>query len=328
MRKRIIIFFLILIVLVLIPILTFPRNSSIEDAQFKLAISLFKANQYTESITEFDRLLNEVKTKKYRDASHYYMGNAYFSLKQYSNAEKRFKKIVNSFRSSKYHSPSLYLLARSIYLQENFKEAINVFDSDVSKYPTLEYADNSLYWKAESLISMGNKAEAKEVLREVIVKYPLGNKTDAARFKLKLMELEEKLDHPVYSEETATRLEEALIDIDNLLVKEENYIDEIKKLNNQVDYLKTEINNLKEIGAGSLAETEKRIQEKIDALVSWENVLRLKEISLKQKELDLDEEFERIIKIKDLYQRDEPEVKEKSDGSDVPKIPDGDGSQS
>ena len=319
MRKRIIIFFLILIILVLIPIIIFPRNSSIEDAQFKLAITLFKKNQYRNSITEFDRLLNEVKTKKYRDASHYYIGNAYFSLKEYSNSEKRFKKIVNSFRSSKYHSTSLYLLARSLYLQENYNEAINSFDTYLGKYPTLEYADNSLYWKAEALISMGNRDEAREALREVIVKYPLGNKTDAARFKLKLMELEEKLAHPVYSEETANRLEAALIDIDTLQEKEKNYIDEIEKLNNQVDYLKTEINNLKEIGAGSLAETEKRIQEKIDVLVSWENVLRLKEIALKQKELDLDQEFERMIKIKDFYESSVPEV---------PEGPDGGGSQS
>ena len=318
MRNRIIFFFLILIILVLIPIILFPRNSSIEDAQFKLAISLFKKNQYRDSITEFDRLLDEVKTKKYRDASHYYIGNAYFSLKEYINAEKRFKKIVNNFRSSKYHNPSLYLLARSLYLQENFIEAVTLFDAYVNKYPTLEYADNSLYWKAEALISMGNRDEAKEALKEVIVKYPLGNKTDAARFKLKLMDLEERLAHPVYSEETANRLETALIDIDNLLEKEKNYIDEIDKLNNQVDYLKTEINNLKEIGAGSLAETEKRIQEKINALVSWENVLRLKEIVLKQKELDLDQEFERMIKIRDLYESSVPEVPEGSDRSDAP----------
>jgi TolA-binding protein len=302
MRKRVLIFFFILIVLVLIPIIIFPRNSSIEDAQFKLAVSLFKKNQYQESIIEFERLLNELNTKKYRDSSFYYIGNSYFSLRDYSSAEKTFRNIVNNFRLSKYYSPSLYLLGRSLYLQENYYDAINIFDTYISKYPTLEYADNSLYWKAESLINLGNRAEARKVLNEVLVKYPLGNKTDAARFKLRLMDLEEKLAHPIYSEETANRLETALIDIDNLLEKEKNYINEIDKLNNQVDYLKTEINNLKEIGAGSLAETEKRIQEKIDVLVSWENVLRLKEIALKQKEIDLNQEYERLVKIKELYE--------------------------
>jgi len=33
MKKRILVFFIILICLILIPILIFPRNSSIEDAQ-------------------------------------------------------------------------------------------------------------------------------------------------------------------------------------------------------------------------------------------------------------------------------------------------------
>ena len=75
-------------------------------------------------------------------------------------------------------------------------------------------------------------------------------------------------------------------------------MEEINKLNNQIDYLKTEINNLKEVGVVTLAEREKQIQEKINALISWENLLKLKENALNQKEEDLDQEYDRIIKIK------------------------------
>ena len=75
-------------------------------------------------------------------------------------------------------------------------------------------------------------------------------------------------------------------------------MEEINKLNNQIDYLQTEINNLKEVGVGTLAEKEKQIQEKINALISWENILKLKENALSQKEEDLDKEHEKIIKIK------------------------------
>jgi hypothetical protein len=106
------------------------------------------------------------------------------------------------------------------------------------------------------------------------------------------------LNTPLYDEGTADQLKMLLTENEQLKMKEVNYMEEINKLNNQIDYLKTEINNLKEVGVGTLAEREKQIQEKINALISWENLLKLKENALNQKEEDLDQEYERIIKIK------------------------------
>lgn len=298
MQKRVLIFFLIFIILILIPIIIFPRNTSIEDAQFELAAALFRKNRYEDAIVEFERLINEIRTKKYRDACHYYIGNAYFSMKKYGEAERNFNIVVEKYKSGKYHSTSLYLAGRSIFLQNRYSDSIRSFDSYVNKYPSLEYADNSLYWKAEALIKSGNTKKAKAVFMEVLKKYPFGDKADAARFKLRVMELEEKLATPLYDGKTGDQLQMLLKENEQLKVKEVNYMEEINKLNNQIDYLKTEINNLKEVGVGTLAEKEKQIQEKINALISWENILKLKENALSQKEEDLDKEYERIMKIK------------------------------
>ena len=298
MQKRVLIFFLIFIILILIPIILFPRNTSIEDAQFELAAELFKKNRFEDAIEEFKRLINEIQTKKYRDVCYYYIGNAYFSMEEYGEAERNFNIVVNKYKSGKYHSTSLYLAGRSIFLRNRYSDSIRLFDSYVSKYPSLEYADNSLYWKAEALIKLGNSKKAKALFMEVLKKYPFGDKADAARFKLRVMDLEEKLNTPLYDEGTADQLKMLLTENEQLKVKEVNYMEEINKLNNQIDYLKTEINNLKEVGVGTLAEREKQIQEKINALISWENILKLKENALNQKEEDLDQEYDRIIKIK------------------------------
>ena len=298
MQKRVLIFFLIFIILILIPIILFPRNTSIEDAQFELATALFSKNRYEDAIVEFEKLVYEIRTKKYPDACYFYIGNAYFALKKYSEAEWNFRILVDKYKSGKYHSTSLYLAGRSIFLRNRYSDSIRLFDSYVSKYPSLEYADNSLYWKAEALIKLGNSKKAKALFMEVLKKYPFGDKADAARFKLRVMDLEEKLYSPLYDEETADRLKILLTENEQLKVKELNYMEEINKLNNQIDYLKIEINNLKEVGGGTLTEKEKQIQEKINALISWENILKLKEDALNQKEEDLDREHERIIKIK------------------------------
>ncbi len=296
MKKRIIVFFIILICLILIPILIFPRNSSIEDAQYDLALELFKKKQYKDAVQEFNRLLYTMKTKKYKDSCYYYIGNAYYYMKDYKNATANFKTVVDKFKTSMYYSNCLYLLGRCELLQSNFNESVRIFNTYVKKYPANDYADNSLYWKAEALLSLGKKENAKSVFNEVLNRYPYGNKADAARFKLRLLELEEKI--VVKEEKPLEGIDEYLNQIKSMKEKEMNYIDEINKLNNQIDYLKTEINNLKAISRETGEEQEKEIQEKIMALISWQNILGIKEKALNKKEEELNIEYERIMSIK------------------------------
>ena len=74
MKKRILVFFLILGMMVAMPIIIFPLNASVEDAQFSLAVELYRKGQYADSIAEFDRLVTDMRTKKYGDASYFYRG--------------------------------------------------------------------------------------------------------------------------------------------------------------------------------------------------------------------------------------------------------------
>jgi TolA-binding protein len=179
MKKRIITFFAILLGLVLIPIIIFPLNDSIEKAQFDLAFELFKKEKYDSAIEEFNRLLFELKSKKYLDAGYFYIGNSHLSMKRYEEARRNFKYIVDNLHGSDYYSQSLYLFGRCEYLLKNFSTAIGRFDSYLKQYPTLDYADNSMYWKAESLIGEGRRNDARTVLNALLKHYPYGNKADA-----------------------------------------------------------------------------------------------------------------------------------------------------
>jgi TolA-binding protein len=297
MKKRIVTFFAILLGLVLIPILIFPLNGSIEKAQFDLALELFKKENYDSAIDEFNRLLFDLKTNKFLDASYFYIGNSHLSMKRYEEARRNFKYIVDNLYESDYYSQSLYLFGRSEYLMKNFSAAIGKFDLYLKQYAALDYADNSMYWKAESLIGEGRRDDARTVLNALLKHYPYGNKADAARFKLRLMELEDELagkrDAALRNrgEDEGGTVSE---DLENWKDRELQYSSEIEKLINRVEMLESEINALKEIEEGTEDERVAQIEEKIEALIAWENILNMKEEALNQKEMQLDQEFARI----------------------------------
>jgi TolA-binding protein len=285
--------------MVIVPIYVYSQVPSVEDAQFKLAVELYKQERFQESLVELRRLLFDMKTERYRDACYYYAANAYLSLGRVAEARDNFRIIATTLQKSRYHSEALYLYGRCEYLLGNYSKAITLFDSYLNKYPTLDYADNCLYWKGEALLDMGRREDARLAFLDVIKRYPQSNKADAARFKLRLMELEDRSGK--YAEklpqtheppgEAATYSEE------DIRKKERQYLEEIERLNIQIDLLRTELNNLKEIGKGSGAEKEAQIDEKIKTLTAWENILKVKEEALNQKELELNRGLEDIEKI-------------------------------
>jgi len=317
MHRRLLLFLLIFSVLICIPPFLFPENVSIEDAQFQLARDLFQKEQYSEAIVEFNRLLQEIGSKKYADASHYYLGSSYIRMNNYEDAGKKFMLIIDNYRGSKYHSLSFYMLARLQFLQNNFDDAIKLFDSYMQNYPSLEYADNSLYWKAEALLRLGRRNDAKQVLRELLKRYPHGDKADSAMLKLKLLELEEAKraqEEPVAEgpdfveappqepDVMSTEMEALKEELKKLKEREKNLLSEIDKLNKELDSLNTEIESLKEMESSSVAELELRIRERINALISWENVLKIKERALNQKEKELLLEYEKLKKIESMLE--------------------------
>ncbi len=281
-------------------------DKSIEKAQFSLAEELFSSGRYSEAIEEFDRLLVEMNTKKYAADCRYFLGNSHLSMGEYKKAEEHFSLIMNEYRESVFHSPSLYLLGRSQYLQKRYADSIRMFDSYVERYPLLEYADNSLYWKGEALLGMNDREAAKKTFEEILRRYPQGNKADAARFKLRLMELEDKLKEDKVQKSLPEAHGSGMDEEDIRLLSEENktlrqkearLLDEIEALNNTIDQMNTELQTLYEIGKGTQKDQEQQLQKKVQALAFRENLLRIKEEALRQKEIELKKFYENLREI-------------------------------
>ncbi|UCB44834.1 MAG: hypothetical protein JSV25_11530, partial [Spirochaetota bacterium] len=74
-------------------------------------------------------------------------------------------------------------------------------------------------------------------------------------------------------------------------------------LNNQVDNLRTEIDNLKELSTVTADEQQKKIGE----LLTWESALDAKEQVLQLKENEINEVYEKVMSIKDKIEGKEDE---------------------
>jgi TolA-binding protein len=271
-------------------------GGSLEDAQFNLAVRLLQKGQYRQAITEFRRLLFEMNPGRYAAGSYYYAGYAYQSLGEYDRARKNFSLVVEDYPSSRFHNRALYQQGRTDYLLGKYESAIERFNAYLRVYPSGDYADNSLYWKGESLLELGRREEGVSAFHGVLKRYPLGNKADAAAFKLRLLELEDSLAsiEPAADEGKVTGLQE---EIARLREHEKGYLAEIDDLKNQVEQLTREIDNLKEASAASEDSREREIAEKREELATLEALLNAKEEALKEKEKQLDEEFDRIEKL-------------------------------
>ena len=300
-KRRLLVFFVMLSLMVAMPIILFPLNATVEDAQYRLAVELYEEGMYEDSLVEFDRLIEEMHTQKYAEAVYFYRGNIYMALERFEAAREQLQYLIDTFAEGPYLHQSLYLLGRSEYLLENYEQAVLLFDIYVSRYPSLDYADNCLYWKAESFLALGNRGEARQALEEVLERYPHGNKADAARLKLALMDIEDE----IASQETApSEIEiEREPESGEWEELERQYRSDIQRLNEQIQQQRIEIDELQRMGEVTDEEVSEQLEQRMKALIAWENILKIKEESLNQKELQLDQEFERIQRLSEGFER-------------------------
>ena len=304
----------------------FSESQTVEDAQYRLALSLFRGGRYPEAVVEFERLLVQMETAGYRAACHYYLGASSLSMDRHRAARRHFTDVVDRFRASPFHPPSLYLLGRTEYLMGERQRAIRCFDAYLQAYPSGEYADNSLYWKGEALQELGRREESRAAFREVLRRYPEGGKADAASYKLRLMELEDRLaslsrkpppraggeqegdalagepEEPETPDRSrGQRMEEEL---GRMQEQEKQYQSRIEQLTNRVGELREEIAALREelrelqrLSGRTGSEREGDLLEQRRRLSSWQELLELKEQALNSKEQRLEEGLQRLREI-------------------------------
>ena len=101
------------------------------------------------------------------------------------------------------------------------RKTIQVLYNFIDQFPDNSFIGNSYYWVGESLFALGHLEEAVKVYRKIIYDFPKSYKTDAARYRVSIIELK-------YREQELMKFlkwshEESLKTLEEFQIREKTY---------------------------------------------------------------------------------------------------------
>jgi len=200
----------------------FPFSPYAEDAELKIALSLYQEHKYTEAINAFSDFQRMHPTNKNLALASYYLGMSYFdqihradqdqtnteyALTQFQNLERRYPESEFAQLAQDRIESCREMLARNeqiigeyYYDRAHFRAAESRLAELMQKYPDTPAAPQALYELAVTLEKEGKKYSAAQAFAAVERHFP--NTTYAANAAKEL----KKLNQPIDNEEDPLRL--------------------------------------------------------------------------------------------------------------------------
>ena len=88
----------------------------------------------------------------------------------------------------------LYHRGRIAYVLKDYERSIQALAAYIATNPAGDYAAAALFWSAESLYALGRLPEADKLYRTVVDRYPDHVKTEAARYRMALVQFKYRED--------------------------------------------------------------------------------------------------------------------------------------
>jgi len=114
-----------------------PKLREYDTYQFNLALSFYKAKEYKNAITEFNKLKNMLNHSYYIDAI-YYLGKINFDQQKWSKAIKFFTMYISKETNKDSIFNAKYLIANSYESMEMLNEAYKTYYSILRDHPNTE----------------------------------------------------------------------------------------------------------------------------------------------------------------------------------------------
>lgn len=136
--------------------------SSIEspEAKFYLAKAYMGLKKPLLAATIFDRLMKEYPTTDLREASAFFLGDAFFLSKDYDGAIVKYEELLRKSPFSKFKVAALYRIACSRFQKKEYGQARLTFGSILSQFPGDFFTSLSQYLIGESYLSLNQMKEA------------------------------------------------------------------------------------------------------------------------------------------------------------------------
>jgi TolA-binding protein len=186
----------LMILLVLLPAVLFAQMSSGAD-QLREGLQLFKEERYREAIRVFRGIIANAERERIQGNApdaYYWMSRAFLAMDNYEQAAISLEYYLSNYPYHSYAGDALYQKGRLLYLQGEPENALQVLELFVREYPDSEYVGNAYFWIGESLFSLGHLEEAARVFNKVIAEYSTSAKTEAAGYRLSMIEFKKRED--------------------------------------------------------------------------------------------------------------------------------------
>ncbi|MDD3077721.1 MAG: tetratricopeptide repeat protein [Paludibacter sp.] len=123
-----------------------------EEALYNYALTTYETTTaFGESITAFEKLLNEFPNSKYTDKAYDYLASVYMTTKNYEAAYQSILKIKNpNAKLLDARQFLLYQLGTESFIQNNLDKAIGYFTKSLETSTIGKYSAESYFWRSES----------------------------------------------------------------------------------------------------------------------------------------------------------------------------------
>lgn len=128
-----------------------------EEALYNYALTTYESNTaFGESISAFEKLLNEFPNSKYADNAYDYLVSVYMTSQNFDAAYNSIKKIKK--KTPQLLETQQYILNQlgaESFSRKNYNEAVEYFTLALQQAPNKKYEAESFLWRAESHYQLG-----------------------------------------------------------------------------------------------------------------------------------------------------------------------------
>jgi len=135
---------------------THTDKTPVNDVRLYFAQKLFDKKDYSNTIYNLKKGLQEFPTGTYSETSFNMLGIAYLNAKQFTEAEQTLKDFAKKFPDSEMVPASYYFLAEAYVEREYYDLAINTLNNLADDFPSSEEAENARRRAQEIHMIYGN----------------------------------------------------------------------------------------------------------------------------------------------------------------------------
>ncbi len=186
--------------------LKFSGNPIVDDAQFYLAESHLKCEEYLIAVAEYQKLVSDYPESPYVEKAFYKIGESFFNLSQRPELDqeftikalRQFQNFIEAYPNNEYRNDAEHKLfdlrvklAKKQLLGGNVYRKMGIFDSAViyynillEKYYDTPQAEEAMFWKGECLYKLKEYNQAMTNFTAFVEKYPNSKFTNKAKDKI------------------------------------------------------------------------------------------------------------------------------------------------